>query len=76
MSDEFELYPDLADLPLHKNGRSGPLDRDQADLLRLGKKPILKVRRSYARQLIMGLKLASSEILDSCRCWASVAPSS
>ena len=48
MSDQYELYPGLNDTPLPRNGRSGSFDRDQADLLRLGKKPVLKVRRSYA----------------------------
>lgn len=47
MPDQYELYPGLDELPLPKNGRSGSFDRDQADLLRLGKKPVLKVRRSY-----------------------------
>ena len=46
MSDQYELYPGLDDLPRPKNGRSGSFDRDQADLLRLGKKPVLKVSRS------------------------------
>lgn len=46
MSDQYELYPGLDDLPLPKTDRSGSFDRDQADLLRLGKKPVLKVRWS------------------------------
>ncbi len=44
MSDEYELYPDLCDLSVPKNGRSGSFDRDRADLLRLGKKPVLKMK--------------------------------
>ena len=49
MEDDFELaHTSVATkMPEHTHGsRYGSIDRDEADLMRLGKKPVLKVSSS------------------------------
>ena len=55
--------------------QSGSVDRDRADLIRLGKKPVLKVGFEIPLDIIRKLMDSiCSAILGSCRCWVSVAP--
>ena len=55
--------------------RSTPRDRDQADLIRLGKRPVLRVGLTLAVKLLRRLMfLIYSVTSGSCRCWASAAP--
>lgn len=53
---------------------NGSVDRDRADLMRLGKKPVLRVRLALAVKILRRLMCSICSVtLDSCQCWASVA---
>ena len=56
--------------------RDSPVDRDRADLIRLGKKPVLRVGNALVIPLLQRLMVCFifSVTSDSCQCWALAAP--
>ena len=79
MEDDYELahIPGVAKVPEQNYyGQRRSIDRDEADLARLGKKPVLKVSLwPLTLNLIFRLMaVICSADLGSCRYWASVVP--
>lgn len=55
--------------------QNGSVDLDRADLIRLGKKPVLRVGLELAVKLLRRLMYSTCSVTSgSCRCWASAAP--
>lgn len=77
MQDQ-ELQPVIGNsVVIKSNGatQDGSVDRDRADLIRLGKKPVLRVGLALAVKLFRRLMRSfCSGTSGSCRYWASAAP--
>ena len=76
--DDQELQPVSNNSILIKSNattQNGSADRDHADLIRLGKKPVLRVGLTLAvKSLPRLIGSICSVTSGSCRCWASAAP--
>lgn len=57
----------------HSVSQDGTQDRDRADLLRLGKLPVLRVGLPLSCEFLNTEIDRFREILASCQCWVSVA---
>lgn len=76
---ELESSPGVFAASEMKNNRQQSVaERDEADLMRLGKRPVLKVRLYLSAALTFSdlRRTFHSVDSDSCRCWASAVPSS
>lgn len=81
MKENHELQSSHGVFPASKlknNTQQSVAERDEAELMRLGKRPVLKVRLYLSMDLIfldLRHKLYSADS-GSCHCWASAVPSS
>ena len=77
MKDVYQLGSSPGAVKVTGHEYSTEVDRDEVDLLRMGKKPVLKVgieRISYHVNLVLSFILNSGD-LGLCRYWALVVPS-
>ena len=73
MKDDYELAHNVGAVKLaDENGHGRPIsmERDEADLMRLGKKPVLKVSFHQHLFTAKNSNMYCSEDLDSCHYWA------
>ena len=78
MKDVHELGSSPGVVKVSGREYTTEVDRDEADLLRMGKKPVLKVeieRTSYQDKLMLSLIINSGD-LGLCRYWDLAVPSS
>lgn len=78
MKDVYELGSSPGVVKVSGHDYTTEVDRDEVDLLRMGKKPVLKVeheRTSYQDSPRLNLIIDSGD-LGLCRYWVSAVPSS
>ncbi len=76
MKDVHELESSPGIVKVSGHAYTTEADRDEVDLLRMGKKPVLKVeieRASYQDNLMLSLIINSGD-LGSCRYWDLAVP--